>query len=73
MTYIRKNEKDENDIDIINKIKLSMRILELLYQIIEKMKSRYVDKHLNVSDNVNFRAEEKSLHLLQFVNDISMP
>jgi len=40
MTYIRKNEKDENDIDIIKKIKLSMRILELLYQIIEKLKSR---------------------------------
>jgi hypothetical protein len=32
-----------------------------------------VDKHLNVSGSVNFRAEEKALHLLQLVNDISMP
>jgi hypothetical protein len=35
-----KNEKDQMDTDIINKIKQSMRILELLYQIIEKPKSR---------------------------------
>jgi hypothetical protein len=35
-----KNEKDQMDTDIINKIKQSMRILELLYQIIEKPKSQ---------------------------------
>jgi hypothetical protein len=41
--YIRKNEKDQKDTDIINKIKLSMRILELLYQIIEKPKFQQIN------------------------------
>ena len=32
-----------------------------------------VDKHINVSGSVKFVVEKKVLHLLQLVNDISMP
>lgn len=48
-----------------------MRILELPSD--NRKTEVSIDKHLNLSDIVNFAAEEKALHLLQLVNYISMP